>query len=115
MAEIIEFKKPEKADIERELTDSEQKLWNAVVRETYNKLLPNGLSQNLADRFLAEFKPLFMIILPKDIKLYFEEGMDEQIQQTRESLDKYFLDCIGSVLYNQLTLFLKRELDAQST
>jgi len=113
MAEIIEFKKPEKVDIERELTESEKKLWNAVVKETYNELMPHGLSQSLADKFLAEFRSLFMILLPKDLKLHFKEGMDEEIQQTKESLDNYFLNCIGSIFYNQLTAFLKRELGIQ--
>ena len=112
MTTIIEFRKPEKAVTEHKLTQSEEILWNAVVKETYNKLLPSGLSQSLADEFLSEFRSLFIILLPKDIKIHFKEGMEEQAHQTQESINDHFIQCIGAALFDQLTGFLKRELNA---
>lgn len=114
MGQIIEFIKPKDSELKRDLTLDEQKLWDAVVQKTYTKLLPNGLSQKLADEFLVEFRPLFMILLPTNIELVFKEGMENELEKSQKTLNDYFVRCIGSVLYNQLINFLQRELKVKN-
>ena len=110
VGQIIEFIKQKDSELKRALTPDEQRLWDAVVQKTYTKLLPNGLSQKLADEFLMEFRPLFMILLPKNIQLIIKEDIENELEKSQKTLNDYFVRCIGSVLYNQLINFLQREL-----
>lgn len=99
-----------------------EKTWGSVKGWVYQRLLPAGLPQSLADEFLEEFRPTFeeMIFPSFDISLElpeygsYQEDFKEVGALISENMNNYSTKVIGMVAYKDLLIFLqKKKLDGE--
>lgn len=113
---IVVFKK------KHEAVQKHKELWGSLKGQVYQRLMPAGLPQSLADEFLKEFEPTFeeliypgfnvSINLPEDGP-YQDDFMDV-IKMINENMDDYAVKLIGMVAYKDLMIFLqKKKLDGE--
>lgn len=113
---IVVFKKKQRFNHE---TD---KMWGSVKSGVYQKLLPAGLPQSLADEFLEGFRSTFedlifpsfeiSLTLPEDGS--YQEDFMEMGALINENMNKYSSKVIGMVAYKDLLIFLqKKKLDGE--
>lgn len=113
---IVAFKKKQKFSPEVE------EMWSSVKGEVYQKLMPAGISQSLADEFLKKFRPTFEeLIFPSfDISLElpeygsYQEDFKEVGALISENMNNYSAKVIGMVAHKDLIIFLqKKKLDGE--
>ena len=108
---IVAFKK------KQAFNPNTEKTWGSVKGWVYQRLLPAGLPQSLADEFLEEFRPTFeeMIFPSFDISLTLpddeclqEEFMD-MAKLIEENMNNYSSKVIGMVAHKDLIIFLQQK------
>ena len=113
---IVVFKKKQK------LSPEAEEMWGIIKGQVYQRLMPVGLPQALADEFLKEFKPTFdELIFPSfDISLTLPEGdsyqedFESMGDLIKENINNYSSKVIGMVAYKDLLIFLqKKKLDGE--
>ena len=112
MAEIIQFKKPK-----HKMSEGAQEIFNEMRAFTYKKLLPRGLSQQVADEFLDKFEPIFKSMIPPAIVLaeihkddpWFEVH-DQIAKNANEQINDYVLKIIGETFHREMMHFLAEQL-----
>lgn len=113
---IVAFKKKQKFSPEVE------EMWGSVKGQVYQKLMPAGISQSLADEFLKKFRPTFEeLIFPGfDISLElpeygsYQEDFKEVGALISENMNNYSTKVIGMVAQKDLIIFLqKKKLDGE--
>ena len=108
---IVAFKKKQKFSPEVE------EMWSSVKGEVYQKLMPAGISQSLADEFLKKFRPTFVeLIFPSfniSLTLPEEESYQKEFESMgaiiKENMNNYSAKVIGMVAYKDLVIFLQRK------
>ena len=109
MGEIIKFKK-----LSEPVHESAHESFADMRELTYKKLLPRGIPQHVADKFLDEFKPILNSMIPPSIILAeIKEGdpnfqaYDQVAKNAQEQINDYVLGVIGSTFNREMVHFLK--------
>lgn len=113
---IVVFKK------KQTFSQATDKTWGSIKGWVYQKLLPAGLPQSLADEFLEEFRPTFEdLIFPSfevslELPEYgsYQEDFKEVGALINENMNNYSSKVIGIVAHKDLLIFLqKKKLDGE--